>query len=1059
MLEPDPVEVGLNWVKILDFGIAKIRGSRSPGGDSDKTELGTRIGAFMGTPLYMAPEQHGHAEQADGKADVFSLGVLLYELLACRLPFQHNSLSLLSQAPLPVSKLNPTVSRRLSLLVDRMLAARASMRPTMDEVAKELTALLPKAGLGRRLSAVTGAAGLLLGALVIFLLRMERTPPHAELRNRARTVLAAYLQDRQDSVRVLTLRAIGQSRDLDQQSLLVALLQRKDRLESPAIIEEAARALGQIGALDAQPALVALLGPGRQIPSEVQVAAAGALAQLGHPRGLETLKLLLANGDELCKVRTALLLVERGDFSGAPLLWASVARRTISDSARVQVLGKLALARDPQARQRLAAELGRNNSGEVRVQIAYLLARMGDSSGWTHLKQVAMRPGAEQFLGLRLLAVLGESDGHSQLLALAAARSQPDSIRELAIAGLADSAAEDSLSVVARVLDERGASPRLRIAAAGAILAIVAGERARLGEQSLIWARAALSSDSVATRELAIAVLGDIHSEATIAPLREALRDSKPEIRRSAARALGQTKMRAALHALKGSLEDVDSEVRIAAIQAIGQLLKALERRGDHAAVNLGVSQLRRMTTGHSERDRVVASGILLILGKAQPAEEAGLRSGLASQDAQVRQLAIELAERDKNALTQALHDADAGVRLTAARHLASLGSHEGVAVLREEAAHGDSKGLSAYRALRGLGVAAAPPPGLTSLLSSGEVSARLAILDTVSVLPPADSLALMQLALIDPAALIRRRAAAAAASLYQKTRQASFLQMVHSLRNDSDVTVREQAAILSGELELWSRQPAAAHPQAAPRSAPALPPQEPDKPPPQGASLVPAAAPAEPKMTGELIAEGEASVRIRIDKNQPQSLTGKPITVPIGRHRISYLGGSQAVQIRPDQVTRVRIPVSLADQLLQDSKDAFSRKDFQHSQDILDSVRRVVHSGKASVKMQADLAYQQALLYESRQQLAAALTEYNRALNVPEGQRNSELNATLKHAVARLFGTTGRIQIFTMVNDRCQLTRELLSPPGEQTISVGKGQTRTVYVQVGSITKVTACQ
>jgi hypothetical protein len=45
------------------------------------------------------------------------------------------------------------------------------------------------------------------------------------------------------------------------------------------------------------------------------------------------------------------------------------------------------------------------------------------------------------------------------------------------------------------------------------------------------------------------------------------------------------------------------------------------------------------------------------------------------------------------------------------------------------------------------------------------------------------------------------------------------------------------------------------------------------------------------------------------------------------------------------------------------------------------------------------------------------------------------------------------------MVDGRCVMTREFLSPPGQQQIGIGNGQTRTVYATLGGITKVTACQ
>jgi hypothetical protein len=208
----------------------------------------------------------------------------------------------------------------------------------------------------------------------------------------------------------------------------------------------------------------------------------------------------------------------------------------------------------------------------------------------------------------------------------------------------------------------------------------------------------------------------------------------------------------------------------------------------------------------------------------------------------------------------------------------------------------------------------------------------------------------------------------------------------------------------------------------------------------------------------GLIVLTGDELVRVQVDKNPPQPLNGQPILVPSGKHHISYLNGAQDVQVLPSQVVTVRIPVTQADQLFHDAKDALGRKDLQHAQEYLDRVRRLVQRGKASPSLQADLSYQQGQLYEAREQLDAALIEYNRVLNVPASSRRADLNASLQNTLGRLSGRVGRIEIFTSVNGKCQLTRELLSPPGQQIISLGQGQTRTVYAQVGSITKVSAC-
>ena len=85
-LVPDPELPEGERVKILDFGIAKLL---LPGGGGSKGATST--GMMMGTPLYMAPEQCRGAGQVDHRADVYSAGCILYEMLAGRPPFSAGS--------------------------------------------------------------------------------------------------------------------------------------------------------------------------------------------------------------------------------------------------------------------------------------------------------------------------------------------------------------------------------------------------------------------------------------------------------------------------------------------------------------------------------------------------------------------------------------------------------------------------------------------------------------------------------------------------------------------------------------------------------------------------------------------------------------------------------------------------------------------------------------------------------------------------------------------------------------------------------------------------------
>ena len=125
-LVADPEVAGGERVKLLDFGIAKLTG--------DGGVAHTTTGAIMGTPHYMSPEQCEGSRAVDHRADLYSLGCMLFQMITGRLPFEGDGVGgiigmHLYVAPPALRTLAPDAPAAVEALVARLLAKDPAERP------------------------------------------------------------------------------------------------------------------------------------------------------------------------------------------------------------------------------------------------------------------------------------------------------------------------------------------------------------------------------------------------------------------------------------------------------------------------------------------------------------------------------------------------------------------------------------------------------------------------------------------------------------------------------------------------------------------------------------------------------------------------------------------------------------------------------------------------------------------------------------------------------------------------------------------------------------------
>jgi serine/threonine protein kinase len=137
---------GVFSVKLLDFGIAKVMDAA--GGMGTKTSTG----ALLGTPAYMSPEQVKSAKDVDGRSDLWSVGVMFYEMLTGRVAFPAPTeyarlAAVISAKPTPIQSIDPELAIVAPFMERALEKDRERRFQTAGEMAAHLGALMPAGSL------------------------------------------------------------------------------------------------------------------------------------------------------------------------------------------------------------------------------------------------------------------------------------------------------------------------------------------------------------------------------------------------------------------------------------------------------------------------------------------------------------------------------------------------------------------------------------------------------------------------------------------------------------------------------------------------------------------------------------------------------------------------------------------------------------------------------------------------------------------------------------------------------------------------------------------------
>lgn len=805
MLIPDSLLPGGRRVKVVDFGIAKVRRGR-PGRDG-----ATEVGAVMGTPFFMAPEQYGNAAEVTGKADVFALGVIIFKALTGKRPFGEASTFAVVAGPAPqLRSVAPSAPLSLARLVDAMLSSKPEARPSMADVVSELERInKTPARRWKSLAAMGGAVGLI-GSVTLALTMRSPSPDELEstfrtIRAHASRILRTELAtDRPTQIRSAAVRALGNSRDGLYRDWLIPLLQDPNKQVACA----ASRALSSIGDPTDGPALSALLDhPDLSLRLCVASALTHLSASTESQRGLDVARALLQDPhvlarSDLAEVRATLAadLLHAGHAEAISVLLQAIQSPALAAAERIHYLELVAASEEaPVAIARLrqiATDYSRPASEMLGA--AASLKRLGFSQvdEQQALKSAREQRGPNQLLAMWLTRGLSDKKACSFFWDVMSNSSEADERRQLAAEGLTY-CGHGYATKLYGLVDILASKPFLRIATAESLLRMIGPDSQQAAELQHRFAHGYRSGGLLSDRLAFIDSLSGLPDDQVISAITQVLSEDRDEtIRKEAARSLKPAQVRTVLARLAEELGNANGDVTENGQKAIAALLSQLQL--DTPAVlgaNVRTRILERLRSPGSQTEEIILRQLLLRAGERD--QSMILRSKLPTLDRLHKLLTIELSDPDDSLVVSSLSSSDLAVQFAAARRRAMYRHGDAATrqVLTSALSRRGPESLVAFYLLRSLGEQPAKPAHLTDLLGRSEtLPVRWEAVRLLALLPLAEARPLLMEAVNDPAAVIRREVVHVARAHYERQPDLQLLDMVRLLASDPELPVRLRA-------------------------------------------------------------------------------------------------------------------------------------------------------------------------------------------------------------------------------------------------------------------------